>query len=245
MSAIVHRKSTPVCFTHAAQLADMDPCWGVHPISDAGIALPDTYVPPTPRTLETMQAELNNALVPCGMAAAAKAAAVLIAAYPQADNTSAAYAQHVAKRLAECPADLLDHVVDRIIDSSPDFRPAPGRVADAVRREVAKRSLLLRRVQAAMRWWHRQDAQSRLAAEIQADKQRAAELVAETGRAVHVRPGDTIIAHGPQPVIDLPTGQLRIGPREAPLQGDALAAARRAAGIPTPAKPQTDGPLVG
>lgn len=249
MSAIVHRKTTPVCFQQASKLADMDPCWGISPVTDCMIVLPDGFRPPGMDVLATMEQELQMALVPCGMAQAAKAAAVMIGAYPQADNTSAAYAQHVARRLAECPADLLDHVVDRILDNSPDFRPAPGRVADAVRREVAKRGLLLRRVQAARRWWGQQAAAAAQAEEVRADKAAAIERLTQAAAGL-ARSGEAILdgvrSLPNADVIDMAgRGQLRIGPRAAPLAGEDLIAARQRAGIPTPAIPQEEPPSEG
>lgn len=241
MTALVHRARTPVCYQHAPSLADMDPCYGVHPITDAGFCLPAGYVPPPVETLANMELELVGALVPCGMVAAAKAAAVLIAAYPQADHTSAAYAQHVAKRLAECPADLLDHVVDRIIDGSPDFRPAPGRVADAVRHEVAKRSLLLRRVQAAQRWWAQTLRAKAEAEDIAAQRQAAQRRLREVKDALQIPlppPASSVINMEGK-------GQLRIGPRPNLLTPDELAAARARLPVPPSAIPPTADPQEG
>jgi hypothetical protein len=119
-------------------------------------------------TLLTMKAELERALIPCTGPDAVTAAATLIDAYPQADRTSATYAELVARRLAAVPADLLPKVLDAILDDNPDFRPAPGAVTRTVERIVGKRIALLRRVEAALAWFDRHDAETARAVEVAA-----------------------------------------------------------------------------
>lgn len=176
-----HRTVTPVTFANAHRVQDMNPCWGLmaHAVDPDPGEVPDNLPPDD--VLATMERELLAALRPCadprtgeGMEKAAAAAGVLIASYPQQDRTSATYAELVASRLARCPEDLLPKVIHRLVDEE-EFRPPVAKVHQAVQREVAKRQLLLARVQAARRYWAWLAKEEKRLAQIAADRKAAAE----------------------------------------------------------------------
>lgn len=237
---VLHRATTPVTYQHAHQITAMPPLYGISAVADASTLLPDGYVPPPPAVLAAMREELMQALVGCTKTQAAKAAASLIAAYPQNDNTTSAYAAHLAQRLAACPPDLLDAVINRVIDESPDFRPGAGRVAQAVRREIAKRNILLQRVDSAIRWWAKQEEAERIAVEASEFRaKRAAQIVDDMDRAWRLpgTPSATPIADSTEkPLAPRPIAPL-------PLSGDALNAARQRVGVS--AKSPKDDPGMG
>ena len=160
--------ATPVTYRYHHLIRDVNPAWGIGYGEDSmpaqDVALPSLLA------LELMQQELDQALLPCTIEQAAKSAQYLIAAYPQQDKTTAAYVEQVTMRLAQCPPDMLARVVNRIIDDATDFRPAPGKVKQAVDYEMGKRIMLRMRVAAAMRATRRRRAEAETAAEIAAEK---------------------------------------------------------------------------
>jgi hypothetical protein len=172
---------------HAVDVAHIEPTWGMYDRRHSWNTMPVTRPVPSIETLEKMQAELVRALAPIkdtGEAPAvlrrlAEAATTLIDSYPQRDGSTPTYAQQIIKRLAECPPDLIEQVIDRLVDEHPDFRPGPGRVAEMVRRVVAKRALTLMRVQAALRWHETREQMQFEDLQIAHDKAAAAARAAE------------------------------------------------------------------
>ena len=164
-----HNEVTPVTYANANRLVSIEPhAFLFAHLFDANCPLAVT--PPGWAVLRAMQGELTQALAPCQPGQAAQAAALIIAGYPQRDDTSAAYAQLLVQRLTECPPDLLMRVVDAVIDANPSFRPGAGDVARLVRAQVAKRQRLLLQVEAALRYWTYYDAAVMQRQEIEADK---------------------------------------------------------------------------
>jgi hypothetical protein len=128
------------------------------------------------------------ALRPAGLELGAAAAAALIQAYPQSDRgLPATYAEMLAMRFADCPADQLGRVLNQLIDESADFRPAPGKVKQAVQRAISKRQIWLWRAQAAIRYHQAVLVQGERDARIEADRAAAAARVA-SGVADSLRP---------------------------------------------------------
>ncbi|MBW8268307.1 hypothetical protein [Caldovatus aquaticus] len=209
-----HRAVTPVTAAHAHRLRDMDPTWGLYPH-----LRPDAHDPvhldlPGDDVLAVMELELARALLPCadpvtgeGMDAAAAAAGVLIESWPQKDASSPTYAEQVAMRLAACPRDLLPKVIARLVDEE-EFRPSVAKVRQAVERELAKRRLLLAKVQAARRWWAWRVEEDWRQAEIAADREAAAERVAQ-GLAATLRLADAPPAPAATPATAPPSRPVR------------------------------------
>ena len=169
-----HRALTPVTFDHAHQLADMDPTWGLYPHLRGEARDRPVVIPPPDDVLGIMEIELRRALVPCKLGEAAAAAAVLIDSFPQKDQTSATYAEQLTVRLAAAPSDLLRKIVNGIVDECLEWRPTPGRVKVAVDRAVAKRAILLAKVEAGRRYWLWQAEKVQHQAEIAAGRKLAA-----------------------------------------------------------------------
>jgi hypothetical protein len=154
-----YRAVTPTVFDHAHHLDGLDPAWGLFPGSGRDAYAEPDRTPPPPPVLLVMQRELEAAQAPCSMAEAVTAAATLIAAYPQADNTTGPYAKLLAVELARVPRDQLGRVFDKTLDASPDFRPGIGRVRQVIEGELAKRRILAKRVEAGLRYWQHQAEQ--------------------------------------------------------------------------------------
>lgn len=168
---------------HSHMLDHIEPTWGMFDVRHAWDTMPVTRPLPSVQQLTAMELELTRALAPISEAMDAPAAlaklteatTTLIDSYPQRDQSSRVYAQQVMKRLAECPPDLLDKVIDRLVDDNPDFRPGAGRVAGMVRNVVAKRKLTLMRVQAALRYHATAATMKAEAAQRNADRKAAVE----------------------------------------------------------------------
>ena len=163
-----HALATPLTYRHHHLIRDADPCWGIGLGPDA-MPTADVSLPPA-ADLVAIKAELEQALLPCSMKDAAEAAQYLMAAFPQQDRTSAAYAEQVTARLMKCPRDMLKRVLDRLIDGALQFRPTAGAVNQAVEHEVAKRRLLLMRADACLRVVQRREAEDLRRAEVARDR---------------------------------------------------------------------------
>jgi len=153
--ALLPRGSTELATlasSYSHQLAVVDPAWGLFPN-----ARPHCYDEPTagvPPEAECrrLEQELTRALEPAGQELAAHAAALIVDGYPQKDASTATYVHHLVRRLAEAPADLLSEIVDAVIDANPKFRPGAGAVGAVVKERLAARRVLLRQVQACLRY---------------------------------------------------------------------------------------------
>lgn len=164
-----HRSVTPFTQQHAHQLVDIEPYAFLLPHLFAA----PSVQPPGLAVLENMHRELSAAMLPCTKSEAAQAAGLIIAGYPQRDDTSAAYARLLVERLAACPADMLMKVVNTVIDTHPSFRPGAGDVKQIVSAQVGKRQRLLLQVEAAQRYWRNHHAEADRLAEVEQDKREA------------------------------------------------------------------------
>lgn len=150
------RDLIPVTIERARDLDHVPEIWGLYPGVIPRERLPRQ--PPTRDVLEAMQDELASALVPVseagerGTQLAAMFALMLIESFPMQDKSGSQYADRLVERLVQLPADLLKPVVDRLLDTC-THRPAAVEVNDAVRHALARRKLLLMRVQAGLRYW--------------------------------------------------------------------------------------------
>jgi hypothetical protein len=149
------RDLMPVTLERGHDLSHVPEIWGLYP----GVMphVPLDREPPTRDVLLAMQDELASALVPVkahaqGLLAVAGYASQLTESFPMRDNAGSRYADALVERLQECPPDLLPKVVRKLIDEC-DFRPSAKQVLDAVKEVLARRRLLLMRVQAGLRYW--------------------------------------------------------------------------------------------
>jgi hypothetical protein len=160
-----YRTTTPTVLAHAHQLTDFDVCWGM--FADVrGDALDEPPVTPPPAAvLRQMLDELQRSNAPASIEETAAFAGMVIQSYPQQDNTTGAYARLLANELARVPRDMQGKVFDSVLRQSPDFRPGIGRVKQIVDQQLAKRDILRRRCEAALRYWQHKADQKRAAAE--------------------------------------------------------------------------------
>lgn len=167
----------PTVAERAHDLDHMPAHWGLYPA-----VIPRDPIhrePPTPDVLAVMQDELASGLLPAGKVLAAKYGLVLNESYPQRDQVGDQYPARLVERLAECPADLLQPVCDELLDTM-IHRPSAAEVKAAVAKHIARRQLLLLRVQAGLRYWQWQEEQ----AKTQADALAAAACASLTGALV-------------------------------------------------------------
>lgn len=149
-----------------ALLRNIEPTWGMFDPDGDWQRGEVTRPVPDPPTLDAMANELAKALRPAsahhdGERLCTQAALTLIESYPQRDTTGQIYAQQVVRRLMDCPPALLPQVIDRLVDTNPDFRPGVGRVAEAVRGVTASLKIAHMRVEAARRWWATAEKENR------------------------------------------------------------------------------------
>jgi hypothetical protein len=148
-----YRRTTPTVFAHAHRLDGFDPMWGLYPgLVPSADAEPDQAPPPAP-VLLAMLRELEAASAPCATERAVAVAASIIASYPQRDDTTGVYAKLLARQLGKVPGDMLGRVFEKILKASPDFRPGIGRVQTIIDDQLAKRRVLQRKVEGALRYW--------------------------------------------------------------------------------------------
>ncbi len=145
----------PTVAERAHDLAHVPPTWGLYPSVIPRV--PIDREPPTMDVLQAMEDELAAGLLPArsigpGRALCGKLALVLGQSYPQKDDVPQPYTAGLIDRLLNCPADLLQPVLDELLDTC-RFRPSLAEVREVIEREVNKRQRLLLRVQAAKRYW--------------------------------------------------------------------------------------------
>lgn len=149
------RDLMPLTMERGHDLDHVPETWGLYP----GVLPRDALdrEPPTRDVLEAMQDELASALVPArahpeGVKAVAAYAAQLVESFPMRDGAGTRYGDALVERLQDLPADLLPKVIRQLVDES-DFRPSAKQVQAVVREALARRRLLLLRVQAGLRYW--------------------------------------------------------------------------------------------
>jgi hypothetical protein len=216
------RRTMPVVHRFQADLRDMPPAWLPWAQTPETID-PGTLTLPSDGILEAMEQELLRGLQGCTPKQAAAAAAALLASYPQRESDSRLYSRAVAERMQECPADLLQAVVDKLIDSELDFRPSAGRVKQAVGAVRAERWLTLQRVQSARRWRAWAEKEAARAAEVAADRAAAEARRLLGGPIVQTLAGATgyPVSGKPEPERRRPKA------KEAPVKADHLAKLRQ------------------
>ncbi len=140
-------------------LREMDPCWGT-----AGMPRGRLQTEPPPmQDLVRMEQELHEALVPADRKRAAKFGLILVEGWPQRDGAGSQYPLRLADKLAQLPPDLLQPCCDRLMDTC-IHRPSIAEVHAVVRELLARRRLMLAKVEAAIRyrlWAEAEEAERR------------------------------------------------------------------------------------
>lgn len=152
---VATRDLLPVSVERARDLDAVPEIWGLYPGVIPREPLPRQ--PPTRDVLVAMQDELASGLVPIsahprGKILAAKFAAVLLESFPMMDRAGSQYPDRLVERLVQLPADLLQPVCDELLNRC-THRPAASEVQATVAKHLARRRLLLLRVQAGIRYW--------------------------------------------------------------------------------------------